>query len=197
MNTKQRMEHILGTDDKINLLSGGIAGIWAMTATHPLERVKTMRILGIKEISGQNFLKSIYTMAKLKGPRTIFRGNAVSWIREFPGAGLMFFFYERFKTNLTRFKSPNDPDLPYRVMSGALAGISSSTITYSLDPVKTVMSGDYDGRAGNMRSIINNIYRKQGLRGFYHGYAATMCSVTPFIGKNYNLIAKRYLWFQH
>ena len=81
----------------------------------------------------------------------------------------------------------NDSDLPVRAVSGALAGIISSTITYSLDPVKTVMSADYENKAGNIRNILRNIYRKDGFRGFYHGYAATMCSVTPFIGKNYRI----------
>lgn len=99
----------------------------------------------------------------------------------------MFYFYERFKTLMANNTKYNDSDLPVRAVSGALAGIISSTITYSLDPVKTIMSADYENKAGSIRNILRNIYRKDGFRGFYHGYAATMCSVTPFIGKNYRI----------
>mmetsp|Transcript_12636 Transcript_12636/g.12683 ORF Transcript_12636/g.12683 Transcript_12636/m.12683 type:complete len:190 (-) Transcript_12636:193-762(-) len=155
-----------------------------MTATHPLERIKMMRILGVQEIAGKSLLRSIYKIAQTKGIHSIFRGSAVSCIREFPGAGLMFFFYERFKSTLMDNKKPEDPEFPVHVLSGAMAGFMSSTITYVLDPVKTTMAGDFDGKAGNIRTILRNTYRKDGLRGLYHGYTATMCSVTPYIALN-------------
>jgi len=127
-------------------------------------------------------------MARNKGPKALFRGNMISCIREFPGSGLMFYFYERFKTEFTKNKDPKVSDLPYRVASGAWAGMLSSTITYSLDPIKALMAGDYEGKAGNIRKIIRKIYRKNGLKGFYHGYTATMWSVTPYIGKNFIIL---------
>lgn len=170
----------------MNLLAGGLSGMAAMTATHPLERVKMMRIVGVKEIAGKNILSSIFTMVKLKGIKSILRGNKASWVREFPGAGLMFYFYEKFKSILIPKKGSNDSDLPYRVMSGAWAGMLSSTITYALDPVKAVMASDFDGKYGSMTNVLKNIYKKNGLKGFYHGYTATLWSVTPFIGKYKN-----------
>lgn len=182
MSTSELINPKLYNEDTRNLISGGISGICAMTVTHPLERVKMMRILAIREITGKNLLASIYKIARLKGIRSLFRGNAISCLREFPGAGLMFYFYERFKNILTENKNPEDPDLSYRILSGAIAGFLSSTITYGLDPVKTIMAGDLDGRAGSIRDILRNTYRKDGVRGFYHGYMATMCSVTPYIG---------------
>lgn len=183
MQSKAFFRSNLGTKDKVHLLSGGIAGIWAMTATHPLERVKMMRIFGVKEFAHHNFLNSIIIMARTKGLKSIFRGNAPSWIREFPGAGLMFYFYESFKVLSTKYKKPEHPELPYRVVSGACAGMLSSTLTYWLDPVKALMASDYEGKYGGIREIVKNIYNKNGLKGFYHGYTATIWSVTPFIGK--------------
>lgn len=183
MHTKEFFRSNLGSSEKVNLLSGGIAGIWAMTATHPLERVKMMRVFGIKDLVGQNLFQSVVTIARNKGTLAIFRGNLASWIREFPGAGLMFYFYERFKPLALEYKHPSAPELPYRVASGALAGVLSSTLTYGLDPVKALMASDYENKAGRMRDVIRTIYRKNGLSGFYHGYAPTICSVTPFIGK--------------
>lgn len=183
MYAKELFRDNLGSKDRVNLFAGGIAGIWAMTATHPLERVKLMRIFGVKEIAGKNFLNSIFILARTKGVLSIFRGNAASWIREFPGAGLMFYFYETFKQLSLSYKKPEDSELPYKVMSGAWAGMLSSTLTYGLDPVKALMASDYEGRYGGIREIVRSIYQKNGLKGFYHGYTATICSVTPFIGK--------------
>ena len=100
----------------------------------------------------------------------------------------MFFFYEKFKAILTANKRPEDSDLPYRVVSGAAAGIISNTLNYWLDPVKAVMSSDFNNKAGSMSDVIKQIYRQNGIKGFYHGWAATMCTVTPFIGKLLKLI---------
>lgn len=142
-----------------------------------------MRIFGIKEFVNQNFINSIRIIARNKGVLAIFRGNLASCIREFPGAGLMFFFYEKFKKITYQYKRPGDSELPYRAVSGACAGMLSSTFTYGLDPVKALMSGDYEEKVGGIRNVVKNIYKKNGLKGFYHGYTATLCSVTPFIGK--------------
>lgn len=95
----------------------------------------------------------------------------------------MFYFYETFKELSLSYKKPGESDHPYKVMSGACAGMLSSTLTYGLDPVKALMASDYEGRYGGIREIVKNIYQKNGLKGFYHGYTATICSVTPFIGK--------------
>ena len=194
MIAKEYFQQNIRLKDKTNLVSGGVAGIWAMTATHPLERVKMMRIFKIKGFTNQNIFNSISIIARNKGLFSVFRGNAASCIREFPGAGLMFYFYERFKTTLTKNKDPNHPDLPYRVASGAMAGMISTTLTYSLDPVKAVMAGDYKEKAGNIRTIVKNIYLRNGFKGFYHGYTATIWSAIPFIGKYfYNLTMQNFI----
>jgi hypothetical protein len=68
----------LGPRDKVNFISGGIAGVTGMTITHPLERVKMMKIFGVKEVISRNFIQSIYFIAKTRGFKEIYRGNRVS-----------------------------------------------------------------------------------------------------------------------
>lgn len=158
-----------------------------MTATHPLERVKMMRIFGVKEIANKNFLQSIRKIARSKGITSVFRGNKVSCIREFPGAGLMFYFYERFKSIFVNNSHSNTLNLSNRVLSGAMAGMLTSTITYPLDPVKAIMASDYEGNAGSITQILLRIYRNNGIQGFYHGYSATIMSATSFIGTYFDV----------
>ena len=86
----------------------------------------------------------------------------------------MFYFYETFKNYSLKYKKVDEPDLIYRVMSGACAGVLSNTMTYFLDPVKAVMASDFEAKSGNFFQSISKIYRQNGLKGFTHGYAATM-----------------------
>lgn len=102
-----------------SLYAGGVAGLVSITCTHPLERVKMMRIFGTKEIANMNILRSIYTIGRTKGVTSLLRGNSASCIREFPNAALMFYFYETFKNYSLKHKKPDESDLIYRVMSGA------------------------------------------------------------------------------
>jgi solute carrier family 25 protein 42 len=116
----------------------------------------------------------MYTLIKTNGALSLLRGNSASCVREFPNAALMFYFYETFKTYSLKYKRPDESDLKYRVMSGATAGIMSNSMTYFLDPVKAVMASDFEGKQGSMFQIMRRIYNKNGLKGFTHGYAATM-----------------------
>ena len=178
INTK-----ILERQSKVNLVSGGIAGLISISCTHPLERVKLMRIWGVDAIVNQSIPRSLVTLVRSQGPFALLRGNSASVVREIPMASLMFFFYEKFKAMSMKYKQPNDPDLPYRVVSGMWAGIISNTVIYFLDPVKATMASDFDGKAGNMFNILARRYRKSGLIGYTKGWSAAMCSITPFIGK--------------
>lgn len=77
---------LLDQKAKIDLISGGVAGVCSITLTHPLERVKLMRLFGTKEIVGKNIVNSIITLVKVKGVSSVLRGNGASCIREFPNA---------------------------------------------------------------------------------------------------------------
>ena len=184
----------LKNDKGMHMITGGLSGMAALTVTHPLERIKMMRIFRVREIAGQNLLRSIITVLKTKGIFSLYRGNRVSCIREFPCSGLMFFLYETFKSKLAF--CPNwEPELSHRICSGAAAGIIANTVTYPLDPIKALISSDLNGELGGIYKVCKSIYYRSGIAGFYHGWTATMCSVTPYIALNmtcFDLLKKAF-----
>jgi len=95
---------------------------------------------------------------RAKGIPALFRGNGVACLRECPGAALTFLFYEKFKAFVIP-ANKNESDFHYRVVSGATAGIIANTITYPLDPIKTVMISDFESKYGNMIEVTKNIYK--------------------------------------
>lgn len=84
----------------------------------------------------------------------------------------MFYFYERFKQLLSSDK--DEPELFQRILSGASAGAIANTLTYPMDPIKAIMSSDFDGKLGGIGNVCKTIYMRSGLAGFYHGWTATM-----------------------
>ena len=194
---KNKQEYALqkfGNDKIFHLLTGGLSGMTALTVTHPLERIKMMRIFRVREIAGQSLFRSIITVLRTKGVLSLYRGNRVSCIREFPCSGLMFFLYETLKSRLAYW--PNwEPELSHRILSGATAGIIANTVTYPLDPIKALISSDLNGELGGIYRVWKNIYLRSGIAGFYHGWTATMCSVTPYIALNmtcFDLLKKTF-----
>ena len=68
-------------------------------------------------------------------------------------------------------------------MCGSIAGLASSTVTFPLDVVRRRLQ--LDGQRGqNMEyksyfDTFKSIYRKQGLRAFYHGILPEYYKVVP------------------
>ena len=149
------------SDFSINLVSGGIAGMCAVSATHPLERMKLIKILGINQGETQGgVLGQIYKSTRTHGLRNQFRGNSVSVCREIPKAALTFYLYETFKSQFSGSSKTGDLDLKTRVLSGASAGIIANSVMYLLDPVRTVMTSDVNGRLGSLTQVMKHMYRR-------------------------------------
>lgn len=125
-----------------NLMFGTVAGITAKTATAPLERLTTHRQASIDSkhpIIG--VAKEIY---HVEGVRGFWRGNGLNAFRASIQKGALFalndFFRSMAETQLSAHESTahlaQSPITSF--VCGSLAGITSTAITYPLDPVKTV-----------------------------------------------------------
>lgn len=69
-----------------------------------------------------------------------------------------------------------------RFLAGSLAGITSQSIIYPLEVVKTRLTvrktGDYNG----VGDCVRQLYRAQGLRAFYRGYVPNTIGIIPYAG---------------
>lgn len=130
-----------------NLLFGTTAGIIAKTSTAPLERLTTHRQASIDtKYSIPSVIKEIYREEGLFG---FWRGNGLNVFRASIQKGSLFALNDFFRSTLKNmsyyeYSNPNIFESPMiSFVCGSMAGLTSTVITYPLDPVKTVNQGLY------------------------------------------------------
>ena len=143
----------------LNLCSGYIAGLISIICVHPVERVKMMRIFGVKDVQNKSMLRSIHAIVKKKGFRGLFRGCPIYCVQQSNNAAIMFYTYERMKQAIVQVK-PDLHEFQYRFLSGTFAGMTAATCVYYMSPIKVVMVSDISGRTGSISQIARKIYRK-------------------------------------
>ena len=121
-------------------IAGGVAGATSRTVVSPLERLKIIQQIQPRNSSTQykGVWRSLVRMWKEEGFRGYMRGNGINCLRIVPYSAVQFTAYEQLKKFFTRHGS--ELDTPKRLASGALAGITSVTVTYPLDLVRSRLS---------------------------------------------------------
>jgi len=141
------------------------------------------------------------------------RGNGINCLRIVPYSAVQFTTYEQLKKLFTRHGT-KELDTPTRLISGALAGITSVCSTYPLDLVRSRLSiatasislaasanyatsstSGVPGSASPPRyskadlSVLGmslKVMREEGgVRGLYRGVIATAVGVAPYVGINF------------
>ena len=120
------------------LFTGMTAGIFARTATHPLERIRIMQQTGSPEYTSRSVYRSLRYMLRTEGPAGMFRGNGLNIMLQSPFTAFEFFFYDFYKKNLFK-RASTGAELAYheKVICGGLTGITAAFLTYPMDVVKT------------------------------------------------------------
>lgn len=75
------------------------------------------------------------------------------------------------------------PDAAESFLAGAASGASATTLTYPLDLLRTRFAAQGHRRVySSLRSAVADIYRDEGLAGFYRGLAPALGQIVPFMG---------------
>ena len=69
-----------------------------------------------------------------------------------------------------------------RFLAGALAGTTSQAMTYPLDLARAQMAVTQKEEYSSLRHVFVQIYRKEGIAAFYHGFTPTILGVIPYAG---------------
>jgi len=100
----------------------------------------------------------------------------------FPYAGFKFAFYEKFKHLHYTLRKTKEIKNVENLLYGGAAGCCAVTITYPTDllrrkrQVQIIMG---EARNGSYWNLVQSVYRKDGLAGFYTGLKATYYKVIP------------------
>lgn len=161
-----------------NFTSGLIGGFLSTLVVVPVDRLKIIM---------QN--KGTITKDILK-PSSLYKGFGITLFRETPGFGIYFSTYNY----LTKTFDNNDSkSLVKTFLFGSLSGVNSWIFIYPSDLIKTryqAMIHSNVNLTANLTSksintvpeVIKSIYKKDGIRGFYHGFSLSIMRAIPLHG---------------
>ncbi|ESW12456.1 hypothetical protein PHAVU_008G114400 [Phaseolus vulgaris] len=180
------------------LLAGGLSGAFAKTCTAPLARLTILfQVQGMHfdmaTLSKPSIWGEASRIVNEEGFRAFWKGNLVTIAHRLPYSAVNFYAYERFKNLLHIFMGENhrgntSADLFVHFVGGGLSGITSATVTYPLDLVRTRLAAQrsaiyYRG----ISHAFNTICREEGFSGFYKGLGATLLGVGPSIAISFSV----------
>lgn len=130
-----------------HLVAGGIAGAVSRTSVSPFERLKILyQIQTENEINKKRFKGIVPSLVKIwkeEGFLGYYKGNGTNVLRIVPYMAVQFAAYEEYKKLLGISDGEHSPI--WRLCAGAMAGITSVTVTYPLDLVRTRLSAQLEG----------------------------------------------------
>jgi len=170
-----------------HLFAGGVAGAVSRTCVSPLERLKILyQVQPASQIRYTGIWDSLRTILKEEGLMGYFKGNGTNVIRIFPYSAVQFAAYEKFSVMFA------DKETGYlnplmRLFAGSLAGLTSVTVTYPLDLVRTRLSvqSAEDVHYTGIVNAFTIIVKQEGVGALFKGISATLMGVAPYVGLNF------------
>ncbi|CAH0481897.1 unnamed protein product [Peronospora belbahrii] len=188
--------------------SGALAGATATIACYPIDLIRTrlatqlntdIRYLGIRH--------AVRRISAEEGMLGLYRGMGATLMVTVPNLAINFTLYESLKeyarsfrrsqkllglTGVEREQSAQTfNDMPLGVtdtlLCGGTAGIVSSLVTFPIDVVRrrlqiSAIHAENAGIRPTTTGIASELFRKQGVSGFYRGLTPELMKVVPMVG---------------
>jgi solute carrier family 25 phosphate transporter 23/24/25/41 len=133
----------------------------------------------------------------------LWAGNAANLLRVFPSKSIIFSTNDMYRTRLGSMYHGSSEDweasgrrLPWSLsfLSGGLAGMSATAVTYPLDLARGRIAGKIAGPGGSKhyRGIIDTMLvtaREEGPRALYKGVSPTLLGAMPYEGIKFGTVA--------
>eukprot|EP00928_Gymnodinium_smaydae_P024123 TRINITY_DN19626_c0_g1_i3.p1 TRINITY_DN19626_c0_g1~~TRINITY_DN19626_c0_g1_i3.p1 ORF type:complete len:330 (-),score=39.28 TRINITY_DN19626_c0_g1_i3:67-1014(-) len=180
------------------LLSGGVAGCVAKTATAPLSRLtvlaQTSSLVSVSTtaaahcpmspgkrafVDGRIFL-GLQHIYKNEGLRALWKGNLCTCLHRFPMTGVNFAVFERITVGLGEGARSSAWG---RFAPGAVAGCASLTICYPLEVVRTRLMVETQRKTNTATwyASLAAIVRKEGMDGLFRGIGMSLFVSVPSV----------------
>ena len=193
----ERFKQLLHVDDypKSKLrrfLCGAFAGTTAVSFTYPFDIIRTRLIYTLYKKDGHlaqrhNSIGSIFQKL-LRERFSFFQGYPATLLGIFVYAGSSFFTFESLKQITLQkyfYSSTNLPSFP-KFLCGVTAGLVGQTVAYPFDVVRRRMQLRSSSlQLSTYTSITNSIrqvFKKEGIRGFFVGLSINYLKVGPSTG---------------
>ncbi|KAK5088545.1 mitochondrial ornithine carrier protein [Lithohypha guttulata] len=177
------------------LLCGAASGAFTSMALTPIELVKCkMQVVHSNPIdptTGPNgmarspsistIIRSVFRTHGLLG---FWHGQLGTLIRETGGSAAWFGSYEGTKILFRKYDKSieriNEVKIWQQMVGGAAAGMSYNFVFYPADTIKSRMQTEETGKTrGTFMGVGRELWRQQGLKGFYRGCGITVFRAAP------------------
>ena len=192
----------------IQLIAGGIGGTAGVVATCPLDVVQTrlqsttvkirrthssLASVGLinggmnvnvdsRPFSG-GILSYMRFIVKTEGLFALYKGLAPNLVGVAPSRAIYFTIYSKTKNFFGKLGPLSTSSPLVHMMSAISASLSTSTLTNPIWFVKTRLQLDFrsTGVRKKIESLIKEVYKKDGIRGFYRGLTASYAGASETV----------------
>jgi len=180
------------------MMAGAFAGLVNCLVVTPVELIKCrqqMEGMGSKAAKTTSSIELMKHIYKNHGFSGLYKGNLITIGREMPAYAAQFGTYEVLKNYLV---SHYGESTVLNFSAGAAAGFMCWVFSYPQDIIKTKLQCDFGGavrhykshpvfRDGGVISCAKDIWRQEGLRGFWRGFSA--CTMRAMIANAFTFVA--------
>jgi Mitochondrial carrier protein len=140
---------------------GGVSCVFTVNFTHPIETVKTRM-----QISGNGVAQVTSAIFRNEGVAAFWKGIVWGWAREGSYASIKLGAYAPVRDAIGAGKK--DSPFYLKFAAGAITGGVGSVVGNPFDVMKTLAQAN-EGKSVGLGALMGNMYRDQGLNGFYRG----------------------------
>ncbi|GAB1863614.1 Mitochondrial coenzyme A transporter SLC25A42 [Camponotus japonicus] len=164
-----------------SLVAGAVAGALAKTTIAPLDRTKINFQISKQPYSARAAVDFLKKVLRTEGLLSLWRGNSATMIRIVPYSAVQFTAHEQWK-RILRVHGAERQKPWASFLAGALAGVTSQTMTYPLDLMRARMAVTLKAEYRTLRQAFWRIYKEEGILAYYRGFTATLLGVIPYAG---------------
>lgn len=146
-------------------LSGLIGGFISTLIVVPVDRIKIL--MQNKEVITKNLFK----------PNSLYKGFSITLFRETPGFGIYFTVYNSLTERLNKEKN-----LIKSFLFGSISGFTSWIFIYPSDLIKTRFQSVKANSNTSVLTVIKDIYKNYGFKGYYSGFSYAIMRAIPLHG---------------
>jgi solute carrier family 25 folate transporter 32 len=184
-NIKDLIKTARGNPDVLTsydyFLASGASGILTALCTNPIWVIKTRMLSTSRDAPGayKSIRQGTTHLWKTEGLKGFYRGLIPSLFGVSHGA-IQFMAYEQLKNHWSTSRGGRDnlTNLDFLLLS-AVSKMFAGSATYPYQVVRArLQTYDADSRYNGVRDVVKQVFRKEGLKGFYKGYvlhSARLC----------------------
>lgn len=165
---------------QISLISSLFAGVISRVITYPLDTLKAK--IQIQKNKNSGLINTCKNTILSEGIKGLYKGLPVAVLGSIPGSLLYFGGYEFAKKHLLMYKNFSNSEFLMYFVSGMIAEIVCCTIYVPVDVIKERRQVQTSLKSYNYKSDLDAFYQiitKEGIKGLYKAYGATVLSFGP------------------